>query len=365
VVGVGAPSLNLAQMTVRRPVRRTLDVGAGCGIQSFLAATHSEEVVGIDRNPRAVNVAAFNAQLNGLNHVSFLEGDLYAPVRDQRFDLIVANPPYVISPGSKFLYRDSGLKGDEIAQRVIREGAALLDEGGYLQLTCEWTHLTGRDWRERLAGWFEGTGCDACILRFTTVGSEEHAGLWLRSDPHVTAETFPERFQAWTDYHLSEGIEAVSDGVISLRKRTTGPNWLRIDDAPQRLEGCGVSVERAFAAADFLTANHADDALLRARLRLAPEVRWEQRLKPTADGWEVFHSQLYLGTGLAYRGDASRQGLALVELCDGERAVGEVLSRLNAVAGQSLPAPQVLAVIRQMVEQGFLVPVPDGSPRPS
>jgi methylase of polypeptide subunit release factors len=356
VVSAGGPSIDLARMTVRRPVRRTLDMGTGCGVQAFLAAAHSESVVGVDRNPRAVNVAAFNAQLNGLTNCRFVTGDLYAPVRDQRFDLIVANPPYVLSPGSKFLYRDSGLKGDEIAQRVIREGAALLDDGGLLQLTCEWAHLRGTDWRQRMAGWFADTGCDVCVLQFTTVTSEEHARLWLRSDPHVTADALPDRLRAWTDYHKAEGIEAVSDGVISLRKRAGGPNWLNVATAPQRVGPCGPAVERLFAATDFLSAAQADDALLAARVRLNPEVRWEQKLQPTPDGWDVWHSQLYVGSGLVNRTDASRHGMTLLELCDGRRTVGELLAELTTATGQELPVPRVLGTVRQLVEQGFLLP---------
>jgi methylase of polypeptide subunit release factors/methyltransferase-like protein len=357
VLGIGGPSLTVAQMTVRRPSRSTLDVGTGCGILAFLAAAHSDAVIGVDLNPRAVNLAAFNAQLNGMRQVCFAQGDLYGPVRDRRFDLIVANPPYVISPASRFLYRDSGLKGDEIAQRVVREGAALLEEGGFLQLTCEWVHLAGTDWRDRLAEWFDGTGCDACVFRLTTVDPDVHAGLWLRSDPDVTAESFQESMTAWVNYHRAEGNEAISDGVITIRKRSSGRNWLRFDDAPQRTGPCGPSVERAFAAADFLTATGSDEALLEARVRLAPDVSWEQRLRPTPEGWEVRHSQLSVSTGLAYRGDADRQGLTLVELCNGERTVREVLKRLAAAGGPSPEVPHALATVRQMVEQGFLLPV--------
>jgi methylase of polypeptide subunit release factors len=357
VVSVGGPSVDLARTTVRRPVGRTLDVGTGCGIQAFLAAAHSGTVVGVDRNPRATNVAAFNAQLNGLTNCEFLTGDLYAPVAERRFDLIVANPPYVLSPGSEFLYRDSGLKGDEIAQRVIREGAALLDDGGLLQLTCEWAHTTGTDWKRRVSGWFASTGCDVCVLRFTTVTSAEHARHWLRSDPHVPADSLPERLTQWTDYHKAHGIEAVSDGVISLRKRAAAANWINIGDCPPRAGVCGPAVARLFAATDFLAATQDDRVLSAARVKLNPEVRWEQKLQPTADGWEVWHSQLYMPAGLTYRTDATRVGMTLLELCDGKRTVGETLAGLTAATGQELPVPKVLETVRQLVEEGYLLPV--------
>ncbi len=356
VLSVGWPSRFLAQMTVRRPSRATLDVGAGCGIQAFLAAPHSDSVVGVDRNPRTVNVAAFNAQLNGLTNTEFFEGDLYSPVRDRRFDLIVANPPYVISPESRFVFRDSGLKGDEIAQRVVREGAALLEEGGFLQLICEWAHLAGQDWRGRLAGWFEGTGCDACVLRFTSVDCLTHAETWLKPEPGDPPDAMPGRVRSWVDYYRQEGIEAVSDGVISLRKRAGSGHWIRFDDTPQRVGDCGPAVERAFLAADFLAATSDDEALLGARLRVAPDVRWEQRLAPTADGWQPERYFLYIGDGLAYRGEVDLRCAGLVGRCHGEHTLREVLAGLNQPGLPPLGADEALPVVRTMIEQGFLLP---------
>jgi methylase of polypeptide subunit release factors len=350
VLGISGPSLDLAQMTVRRPARSTLDVGSGSGVQAFLAAPHSGAVIGVDRNARAVNVAAFNAQLNGLTNTSFVTGDLYEPVRGRRFDLIVANPPYVISPESRFLYRDSGLGGDEVTQRVIREGAGLLEEGGFLQVICEWAHLAGRDWRGRLAGWFEGTGCDAWVARFTSLDAATHAEHWLQASPHDGPEALPARLEEWLEHHRRLGIEAISDGVISLRKRSGASNWLRFDEAPQRIGPCGAAVERGFVAADFLQATSADEALLGARLRLAPEVCWEQRLTPTADGWQPRQHQLSVATGLAYRGEVDPRCVSLVDRCRGEKTVREVLE------GLALERREGLSVVRGLVEQGFLLP---------
>jgi hypothetical protein len=358
VLGVGWPSFFLAQMTVRRRSRLTADVGAGSGIQAFLAAPHSDAVVGVDFNPRAVNLAAFNAQLNGIGNASFLYGDLYAPVSQRRFDLIVANPPYVISPESRYLYRDSGLKGDEIAQRVIREGAALLEEGGYLQLMCEWAHVKGQNWQDRIARWFEGTGCDAWVMHFTTVDSVKHAEVWLKPGPQESPDALPGRLKAWLDYHQREGIEAVSDGVISLRKRSAASNWLRIDESPKRIDACGASVERGFAAADFLQRNVSDEALLASKLRVAPDVAWEQRLTVTPTGWQVAQKQMFVTTGLSFRGDVDQACLALVDRCRGERTLREVLDGLaREGGGQPLDLRQFLPVVRGLIEQGHLLPV--------
>jgi hypothetical protein len=75
VVSVSPSSLVLLGMTVRQPNRAALDLGTGCGIQAFGAAPHSERVVAVDANPRAIAIGRFNAGLNGIANVDFREGN--------------------------------------------------------------------------------------------------------------------------------------------------------------------------------------------------------------------------------------------------------------------------------------------------
>ena len=87
------------------------------------------------------------------------------PGAGERFDLIVSNPPYVISPLRRYLFRDSGLPVDEVCRSIVRAAPAHLDVGGHCQLLASWAHVAGEDWRQRLETWFAGTGCDAYVLR--------------------------------------------------------------------------------------------------------------------------------------------------------------------------------------------------------
>ena len=98
VVGLSTSTLILATMTIRRPAQRALDVGTGSGIQAMLAARHSERVTAIDISRRALDFAHFNMRLNRIKNIDLVEGDLFEPVEGQTFDLVVSNPPYVISP---------------------------------------------------------------------------------------------------------------------------------------------------------------------------------------------------------------------------------------------------------------------------
>ena len=69
VPGVQRPSNTLANLTLRRPVSRVLDVGTGNGIQALLASRHAEHVVATDVNERALAFARFNLALNGAENV--------------------------------------------------------------------------------------------------------------------------------------------------------------------------------------------------------------------------------------------------------------------------------------------------------
>lgn len=72
-----------------------LDMGSGSGIGAIFAADRASRVVAVDINPHAVRCARINALLNGVEGtVEVREGDLFAPVTGERFDLVLFNPPY-------------------------------------------------------------------------------------------------------------------------------------------------------------------------------------------------------------------------------------------------------------------------------
>ena len=83
VLGVSPASTSLAQLTVREPVARALDLGTGCGVQALHLSGHADDVVATDVNPRALGVTAFNAALNEIR-VDVRDGSLWEPVADER-----------------------------------------------------------------------------------------------------------------------------------------------------------------------------------------------------------------------------------------------------------------------------------------
>jgi release factor glutamine methyltransferase len=93
-----------------------LDMGTGSGVCAVFAAKRARRVVAIDINSAAVRCARINALMNHVEHkVEVRYGDLFAPVRDERFDLILFNPPFI--RGIPKDERDCAWRSPDAAQR--------------------------------------------------------------------------------------------------------------------------------------------------------------------------------------------------------------------------------------------------------
>ena len=127
---------------------RILDVGTGSGAIAVALAHKlpSATITATDLSSSALAIAQENAERNGVaNHIRFLEGDLLAPVAEERFEIIVSNPPYVSASDRASLaveVRDyepalalfAGADGLEVFRRLIPAGFAALTPGGYIAL---------------------------------------------------------------------------------------------------------------------------------------------------------------------------------------------------------------------------------------
>ncbi len=76
---------------------QVLDLGTGCGPIALALASERPDVqiVAVDRSPHAIEIAQENAKQLEIDNVRFLVSDWYSEIRGGRFDLILANPPYV------------------------------------------------------------------------------------------------------------------------------------------------------------------------------------------------------------------------------------------------------------------------------
>ncbi len=218
VLGLGGASLTLARITPRRDGVRAMDLGCGAGAQVLHAARHNDEVVATDTNPRALELTALSAALSGIPEGSVVlrEGSLFDPVADERFDLVVSNPPFVISPSPRFTYRDGGLPGDELSRSVVRGAAAHLAPGGMAAVLGNWMHVEGEDWRERVSSWVSGTGADAWIVERDSQPVADYAATWLRDAQVPEGPVFDAAMGEWLDAFAAKSCTAVGFGWIVL-----------------------------------------------------------------------------------------------------------------------------------------------------
>ena len=367
VMPIAGSSRKLANATIRSLVGRTLDLGTGSGIQACLAARHSGHVLGVDRNATALSFAEFNAHLNDLSNIRFAEGDFLRPPGDGRYDLILANPPFVLSPKARYTFRDSGHPGDELFRRILMETAARLAEGGFGQVIGNWLMLSGEDAAARLARWFEGTGCDVWVLAGKPVDPAEYAANWIRQTEGDRPAAFARELEAWIAYFDSLGTEAIGHGVVTLRRSSGRPNWFRMDEEPVEAGKTGEAIRLGFELRAFLDEAHDDETLLAVRFRVSPDLRVLRELGPAPNGLEVLSSRIRLVKGLAYEGSVNDDVLALLSECHGEKTLGQIVDGIARSSGRapSTIFPACVRIVRQLVEPGFLLPVrPDVPARP-
>lgn len=345
VLGVSSASATLAQLTVRAPVGRALDLGTGCGVQSLHLARHAREVVATDLNPRALTLARMTADLNGVE-VDLRHGDLYAPVADERFDLVVTNPPYVLSPPTRerLTYREGTRTSDGLVEAVVREGAAHLTEGGVLQVLGNWAHVRGQDWRERVAAWVPD-GFDLHVVEREVLDPYAYAELWLADAGLAGAPNYRQRYAAWCAYFDDLGIEAVGMGWL-LARRPRGDGAVR-----RTLETWPYAVEQPVAPAfaheldtvERWRGRSADDVLDTA-WRLAPDVVQETVGQPGAADPSSIVLRQQRGLRRAVALDTASAGV--LGACDGELTLRTLV---DVVAG--LLEDEPLPLGRRLVEQ--------------
>ena len=106
-----------------------LDMGTGSGVCAVFAAKLAARVVAVDINPAAVRCSRINALLNGVEgKIDVRHGDLFAPVRGERFDFILFNPPFL--RGTPQNDRDRAWRSADVGERFAAGLGAHLKPGG-------------------------------------------------------------------------------------------------------------------------------------------------------------------------------------------------------------------------------------------
>ena len=319
VLGIGRAGLTLAALTPRKPVETALDLGVGCGIQTLYLLRHVRQVVATDISTRALEFTAFNVALAGVDsaRVQLRQGNLLEPVAGQRFDLIVSNPPFVITPPSVrqaglplMEYRDAG---GPILPALVRGLEDHLNPDGVAVMLGNWEQREGTSWRTSVNQWI-GKSLDAWIIQREVQDPVEYAAMWLRDGgltPERSGVAFENALAAWQEDFDSRQVSGVGMGYLVFHApsvaATSGPGgtalegqtapeepasdaaapgavvepWRVLEEVPTSGQGAlGEHVAQVIAAHEALRG--LDDAQVAAlKLRTASGLSKEEALTPT------------------------------------------------------------------------------------
>lgn len=128
---------------------RTLEIGTGTGLIAIIAARKARMVIATDVNPHALDCAVKNITINKAYNVELRKGDLFEPVEDEKFDLILFNTPYLPSDEDEAVDDEldaawnGGFNGREVIDRFLAGVKDHLNPGGKVQLVQ--SSLTGNE----------------------------------------------------------------------------------------------------------------------------------------------------------------------------------------------------------------------------
>jgi SAM-dependent methyltransferase len=346
VMTVGRDSRHLARVTIRRPVRSALDLCTGSGVHALLAASRARRVCAVDINPRAVRCTRFNAQALGIANLEAVEGDLFDPVRGERFDRITANPPFVPSPVNTLRFRDGGPSGEDVQKRIVAGLPYHLAPSGMAQLVTELGERAGEPVTRRLRQWLAGAPLDIYVLRVATHTAAQYAAGHAKGGDYAS---FLDSARAWASNLRAQGYAQVVSVLVAFQwsSPVCGPPWERIDESRPPQLSAGAEIEATFLA---------------ERLARTPDLRrhlegsWLRRAGPIA-----LLDASVLGGAIAPNATATRLGQALAIEHELEPVERRLLAAMEGrVAASELlrlsrefdaPEPAVLEAIRSLLRK--------------
>ncbi|WP_051125775.1 DUF7059 domain-containing protein [Schaalia vaccimaxillae] len=365
VLGIGGATMSLLGLTIRRRFGSALDLGCGCGIQALYLATHCDRVVATDLSERACDLTRFNAMLNGAN-IDVRQGSLFEPVSGESFDLIVSNPPFVITPDSvraegaagMFEYRDGGMDRDNLIRTVVRQAPDHLAAGGIVQMLANWEIPAECDpdtqWSGRVQEWLDDLPVDAWIVQRDVLDPARYVDMWIRDSGGqlVDRKVFEETFASWLEDFRKAGVGAIGMGFIALR----------------RLAEDAAKVEPALVFDSELTGQaprgvDVDQAL--STLRLPAEL-WDLTLERADDVTEERHYVpgttdptvmiLHQGAGLGRSIAVGTAASAIVGASDGELTVGQITAAVAMLTERDVEdvRREVEEPLRSLIRAGML-----------
>lgn len=321
VMGVGGASRTLAALAGYHAGQRVLDLGTGSGIHAILAALCGADVVATDISESALHFAQFNAALNGVS-IDLRCGSLYEPVAGEVFDVVVANPPFVITAAAAreklgtLRYRDAGVSGDQLSRQVIAELPAHLKPAGRAWMLTNWEVADPKDIAGDVPSWI-AEDLDVHLVIRDLLPVTSYIEMWLRDGGLSPADPdFAPAYQNWLEDFSARGVSHVGMGYLQagsgqgsfIAQELVGAAPANLHEYMSRVWGNRYPGELA------------------NRIPLATDVVEHRFYRPgAADPFLIKFTQT---TGFGYEMKADTALAGFVSVADGELTTGQIIAAL-------------------------------------
>ncbi|MDN5634504.1 class I SAM-dependent methyltransferase [Brevibacterium sandarakinum] len=387
VLGLGGAGRTLVSLTPRDQVEISADIGTGCGIQALLLARHSDRVIATDISQRALHLTGLSAGLNGIDNIELRAGSMLEPLSEP-VDLLVSNPPFVITPRTavaNFEYRDGGMTGDRLVKSLFSMIPDHLRPGGRSVCLGNWETTSANEGGPE--AWVADSDTSVLVIEREALDPIAYAETWIRDGGIPRAgEDWNRAAAAWMDDFESRDVTEVVFGYVIMGKAehtaATG------DDAPTIADntisdssghrafkttvrttsaiannpyGLGQFVATTFALRSWL-ATAATEEIATTVFTRSPDLVEHRHHVPGEPDPSSITLEQGIGFGQVFDLDTALAGF--VSVADGSltlRQTAVALAQLLDVNPTALE-DQLIAQVRQLVVAGALLPVNDATP---
>jgi SAM-dependent methyltransferase len=275
VLPAGGATMELARAVAPRgPLDSALDLGCGAGPIALVVARATRRVVATDVDPRALAFARFNARLAGATNIELRQGDLFEPVRGERFSLVAAQPPFVArrEGAARSTFAHGGARGDELPLRLLARVVEHLAPGGRAVVAADWPLVDVDHLDARVRGTLADARANAAVLASPSKNLDEYCTLYAAAEHATLDERFAAAAMAQREHFEALGVRGVAFALVVVEPCAARP-WTALvpvrhpGDAPVTAEG----LDRILGAQALARAEPV--ALGAARLRWAPGAR--------------------------------------------------------------------------------------------